>query len=58
MHIDPESTVAEDMFDIITEPPKYLPNTIIISQEAARLVIKEYGELTMENYWAYRAKFD
>lgn len=56
-NIDPEATIMEDMQDIITAPAQYLPHTIIISQEAARLVIKEYGKLTMETYWAYRAKF-
>lgn len=57
LNIDPESTLLEDMQDIITAPCQYLPHTIIITQEAARLVIKEYGKLTIETYWAYRAKF-
>lgn len=57
MHINPESTMAEDMHDVITAPTQYPPNTIFIPQEVARLVIKEFGKLTMANYWAYRAKF-
>lgn len=57
MHIDPQATIAEDMIDVITAPTQYEPTNFIVSHRTAQAVIKEFGELTWKNYWAYVSKF-
>lgn len=57
IEIDPEPTAYEVMFDALSDTTMMLPSHIIISQELARKVLAEFGELTIETVWAYRKKF-
>lgn len=54
LHIDPESTPVEDVQDILQGPLKYRPTYILISHTMSREIIKEFGVLTLDTYWAYR----
>ena len=55
--VDPEPTDYETMIDVLTAPGQYEPPSFIISQELARAVIKEYGELNWENFMRFRATY-
>lgn len=57
MYIDPQATIAEDMYDVITAPTQYEPQALLITKKTAEAVIKEFGKLTWKNYWAYVSKF-
>lgn len=53
--IDPEPTVLEQQIDILTAPrAQWAEPQIIISDEIARAIIAQYGELSLETYEKWR----
>lgn len=57
LRIDPEPTVQEVMFDEMSRPMDHSPTKVAISSGLARAIIKEFGELTFETWWAYLRKY-
>ncbi len=55
MHISAEPSLIDDMVDILTRPPQYNPNCVIISAQLARDIIAEYGELNIDTFIAFRS---
>lgn len=57
LRINSEPTPEEIVIDALSEPTQYIPDTIIVTNRLAKLVIEEFGSLTPENIWAYLRKY-
>lgn len=57
LNIDPEPSLMDDVIDMMSESSQgqgFHPQYILISQDLARKICKEYGEVNLTTYMAYR----